>query len=541
MEAGRTASDKVINVSSGTYYIAITTSSSAKDFDFSVQSIGVEYTVKVYANGPDTEPTSTQVVDENASYLLDDPVYQSNGYTYYTGFEGWFTDAALTVPFTSGDAITGNTNIYAKLTGKYRSDLFNLIDTLYSGCFENMTSGAYHWVSDESGKIVSTNDGVSSTSSQMDLVAKKAINISFDYQVSSEKNSDKFYVYTKPTVEGSRTAIINGVSGFDPDVTGSQSVTLEAGNVIQFVYQKDSSLNKGTDKVYLSNFSISEASAVQLTYDFQDGVTPNEVVDVLSGQAITKISDPTREGYRFGGWYTQPLGAGDAFDFASGISANTTIYAYWIETVSLTIYADGPDAAATEVRVVDKGASVTLSTLNSTYYSGFQGWFSNPELTDSLGGLECTFTVSGNMSAYAKHNGKYRMDVFNDIDAAYPGIFSGIGGSTNARHWSYHEGLFVSSGADSSTSELTLTLAVDTVVSFDWIISSESGWDKGSIFYEVSGARTYIANDVSGENNGSFSSTLTAGTVITFRYTKDSSTRAGLDCLKVSNATFVAA
>ena len=545
LEAGRTAQDKVLDLASaGTYYVAITTSSSAKNFDFEIQSVGVEYTINVYALGPSGGITSTETVDENTPYVLADPVFKSNGHTYYTGFDGWYTDSAFTQPFTSGDLITGNTNIYAKLDGKYLSDLFNTIDAMYPGMFDDILAGTYHWILDGY-NIVSTNEGVSSSYSEMSLVAKKNINVSFDYTVSSEKGWDKFFVYTRPAIGGTRTTIVNGASGNDPVATGSVSTPLSAGNVIELVYQKDSGGNVGADKVTLSNFAVLDAATVQLTYDFQDGVTANQVVDVISGAAITKIADPTRSGYRFDGWYTEPLGAGSEFNFANGISANTTIYAKWVEQVTLAIHENGPYTSATEVHLLDKGSSYTLPDLNNSYYTGFEGWFSDEDLTDSLG-LNPTITVNSDMSAFAKHSYNYRMDAFNSIDMAYPGIFSNIDGNMDACHWdfAYYPAsgyTFTSSGADGKTSLITLTLAVSTVVSFDWSISSESGYDIGYIYYYVADTKTNIADNISGEQTNSFSATLPAGAEITFRYTKDNSMRSGEDCLKIFNATFVAA
>lgn len=545
LEAGRTAQDKVLDLASaGTYYVAITTTNSAKNFDFEIQSVGVEYTVNVYALGPSGGITSTETVDENTPYVLADPVFKSNGHTYYTGFDGWYTDAAFTQPFTSGDLITGNTNIYAKLDGKYLSDLFNTIDALYPGMFDDMLAGTYHWILDGS-TIVSTSEGTKSSYCEMSFVAKKNINVSFDYTVSSEPGYDKLFVYTRPVIGGTRTTLVNGVSGYDPAATGSVSTSLATGNLIEVVYYKDSGGDRGDDKATLSNFSVVDAATVQLTYDFQDGVTANQIVDVISGAAITKIADPTRSGYRFDGWYTEPLGAGSEFNFANGISANTTIYAKWVEQVTLAIHENGPYTSATEVHLLDKGSSYTLPNLNNSYYTGFEGWFSDEDLTDSLG-LNPTITVSSDMSAFAKHTGKYRIDSYNDIDTAYPGIFSNIDGSTGARRWDFADDpdsgyTFTSSGADGTTSLITLTLAVNTVVSFDWKISSESGYDIGYIYYYVSDTKTNIADNISGERTNSFSATLPAGAEITFRYTKDSGVRAGEDCLKIFNATFVAA
>ncbi len=49
---------------------------------------------------------------------------------------------------------------------------------------------------------------------------------------------------------------------------------------------------------------------------------------IESGAKATKPTDPTREGYTFGGWYTDEA-CTQAFNFDTAISANITLYAKW--------------------------------------------------------------------------------------------------------------------------------------------------------------------------------------------------------------------
>lgn len=544
IDAGRTVHDKKVAVTSGeTYYVSITTSSTAKNFEFSVETVAAEATVTVYANGPAAAATSAEVIDAGNPFVLADPVYTSNGHTYYTGFQGWYTDASLdeSYKFTSGDIISADTNIYAKLSGSYQSDLFNTINSLYTGCFSSMTAGLYHWVLD-SGNIISTNGrnaasgtGVKSSSSEMAFVAAKPLTISFDYSVSSE-NSDKLYVYTRTTAGGSRTTELS-VGGTS---SASFSKTIAAGNVIELLYTKDSSVDTNNDMVTLSNFSVVEASNVNLTYNFQDGVTADQVVEVLSNSSITKITDPTRTGYRFDGWYTEPLGAGTQFNFTTGISSDTTIYAKWVEQITITIYADGPDKPSTSTVNKDKGSTYSPSTPSG---DAFEGWFTDSDCTVPY---DSTASINTNISLYAKWSGKYKYQVFNDVDAYYAGVFSNITGTTSSYKYKFAAGVFTSGNyhSGSTSSEITLTLAADYYVSFDWEVSSESGWDKGTITITDGSIVTKPASEVSGTNSGSYDSGTTvlhAGTTIKFYYSKDGSGDSGTDTFVIKNLVFTAA
>ena len=55
--------------------------------------------------------------------------------------------------------------------------------------------------------------------------------------------------------------------------------------------------------------------------------------EVREGTTATEPSKPTKEGFKFGGWYTDEE-LTTPFDFSSSITKNTTLYAKWIEKVT---------------------------------------------------------------------------------------------------------------------------------------------------------------------------------------------------------------
>ena len=97
-------------------------------------------------------------------------------------------------------------------------------------------------------------------------------------------------------------------------------------------------------------------------------------------------------------------------------------------------------------------------------------------------------------------------------------------------HFKMSGGVLTSIGGTSQTATTTLTALWDMPVSFDYKVSSESGYD----IFTVTVAGTSIAS-ISGEKSSSWSGTLKAGEQIELEYTKDHSGSDGDDKATVSN------
>ena len=77
----------------------------------------------------------------------------------------------------------------------------------------------------------------------------------------------------------------------------------------------------------MENFTVT----FNLNYD---GST-NTTQDVASGSAVEKPQPPTRDGYIFGGWYTD-TDCTNEYDFLTGVTGNITLYAKWTVEVITT-------------------------------------------------------------------------------------------------------------------------------------------------------------------------------------------------------------
>ena len=67
-----------------------------------------------------------------------------------------------------------------------------------------------------------------------------------------------------------------------------------------------------------------------VTFIYNNG-TDNTVIKVEKGSKVSEIPNPTREGFIFGGWYTNE-GCTTAFDPNAPITSDTTVYAKWTPT-----------------------------------------------------------------------------------------------------------------------------------------------------------------------------------------------------------------
>ena len=143
-----------------------------------------------------------------------------------------------------------------------------------------------------------------------------------------------------------------------------------------------------------------------------DGGSEVAAQRVKYGETLAAFDEPTKDGYKFLGWFTQ---AGEAFDLSSTITKSMTLTAKWelnLQTVNVVIYRNGDMTKAFKTVALDpqpKGTVIDLTMLNiADYYTAnstgkydFYGWYNdgkwnnykeNPE--NPPAGLE-TITVNG--------------------------------------------------------------------------------------------------------------------------------------------------
>jgi uncharacterized repeat protein (TIGR02543 family) len=95
-----------------------------------------------------------------------------------------------------------------------------------------------------------------------------------------------------------------------------------------------------------------------------------EPAGVADGDPVAEPTAPTRAGYVFAGWYVDPNGSGDAYDFSAQVTGDMTLYARWrVDTEgsasgkNTTAVASGSSDAASLADTGVTVAAVALGTL----------------------------------------------------------------------------------------------------------------------------------------------------------------------------------
>ena len=88
--------------------------------------------------------------------------------------------------------------------------------------------------------------------------------------------------------------------------------------------------------------------------------------------------------------------------------------------------------------------------------------------------------------------------------------------------------------AHSSSSSYVITANITITITFEYNVSSESGYDE---FYIYHNTTQKVVKSGTSNSYTSYSITLNAGDTLTFKYTKDGSSSSGDDCCYIKNLT----
>lgn len=141
----------------------------------------------------------------------------------------------------------------------------------------------------------------------------------------------------------------------------------------------------------------------------------DNTIDTVNNAVILSTKRPTREGYTFKEWNTEPDGSGDYFRVGETIplgvgslSGFVTLYAIWVEDCpSATICYDGNHADAGAMNPQSFNAGTTTNLIASNFSRsgyGFTGWNTEADGTGTQYGPNQNFTMpsTGGVNLYAQ-------------------------------------------------------------------------------------------------------------------------------------------
>lgn len=205
------------------------------------------------------------------------------------------------------------------------------------------------------------------------------------YQTLSVKSGDKVTEPANPTRSnysflGWYTAATGGAK-FDFNTVISAITTLYAR------WSRNSSGGGGgggsTTTYYTVTFNVNGGSAISSQ-------------TIASGRVATRPADPTREGYTFGGWYSND-GLSIPYDFSNAVTSNITIFAKWDADENPSIEYENGDVVYTP----DITKTVLDEETSMIYYNNLLRVYTlrvlDSEEADSLADL-VNGTVVGHMS-----------------------------------------------------------------------------------------------------------------------------------------------
>ena len=420
--------------------------------------------------------------------------------------------AVYTITFDAGEG-SGGTSVLDVVEGESMSNISipTRLGYYFEGYYTEETGGMLYF--DYDGTAVHTNDLVYDTTMYAHWTQVNAT-ITLDKSGGSGGTDDVLPVYgaEMPTITiPSRTGY--NFDGYYDSISGGTKYYNNDGTSAHISdFTSDTTL-----------FARWAGIDVSILFDMDDGTGGSSNTIATYGIDMPSITIPTKVGWVFEGYFTEVSG-GTQYYSSTGFSTHicdflteTTLYAHWSElSVTITLNKNNGSGGTNSVYVAYGANMPTISVPTRAGYT-FDGYFTSTSggtkyyNSDGTSAHVCDFTTN-TTTLYAQWTYITPYTVANTGSYGFT-LSSGVYQSNN-----YH--------INSSTAQMTVTFQVSGTVSYQYKVSSESGFDK--LYVSVNGS--YVANGISG--SGSWvtrSATVSKGSTIVVRYTKDSSVHSNSD------------
>jgi uncharacterized repeat protein (TIGR02543 family) len=152
------------------------------------------------------------------------------------------------------------------------------------------------------------------------------------------------------------------------------------------------------DLTLYGQFEEISAPLYTVTFDSNEG-SAVEYQTVVEGELAIEPTDPTKEGFAFGGWYLD-AGFETEYLFAEPVMEDITLYAKWIPLFTVTFETNGGTVSVDGVAVtsldVQEGTVLPELTFNKKFNT-FVGLFTDEELT---GQFDLETAITENITLY---------------------------------------------------------------------------------------------------------------------------------------------
>ncbi|CAM4188287.1 InlB B-repeat-containing protein [Saccharibacillus endophyticus] len=348
------------------------------------------YTINFESNGA-TEDVSSQNVDYGGSVTVPtEPT--KNGFV----FGGWYSDSSLTNKYDFGTLVTDNMTLYAKWLLQYTVSFDSMggspvdaqvvndgakataptaptkDDYVFSGWYmDDQLSTPYNFTT-----AVVTGD--------ITLYAKWNIYVPTTYTVSFESNGGTDV----------QAQIINEGAVANVPLEPMQSRYTFAG------WYSDSDLTTpyGFTESVMNDLTLyAKWTLNEYTVTFNsNGGSAVSSQSVNDGDSIAAPEMPTRNGYVFGGWYSNST-LTNLYDFNTPIAANLSLYAKWTARYTVTFNSNG--GSNVDSQTIDRDGKVQLPPAPTRDEYTFVGWQIDESLTQ---GYDFDTSVTNDLTLYAK-------------------------------------------------------------------------------------------------------------------------------------------
>ena len=201
-----------------------------------------------------------------------------------------------------------------------------------------------------------------------------------------------------------------------------------------------------------------------------NGGTKVDAIKVKSGSTITLPASPSKDGFIFGGWYTDKEVSTGLFSAITAITSDLTLYAKWNTESPYTVTFNSNGGTKVDAVTVKPGGTITLPASPSKDGFIFGGWYTDKEV--STGQFSVTTIITSDLTLYAKWTAAphYTVTFNSNGGSAVSAITNVKKGSTITLPASPSKDGFIFDGWYTDKETITSSFSATTVITANLIL-----------------------------------------------------------------------